>query len=153
LNRPADAAADRKRTAELTPDEPQALNDLAWDLANGPPAQRDPKRAVELARRALKAKPDEALYFNTLGVALYRAGEYAEAVAALEKSLAGSGGESDAWDLFVLAMCRHRLGQPDRAKADLARAVGWVGKQTKLTDRERAELAAFRAEAEDLLKK
>jgi hypothetical protein len=42
------------------------------------------------------------------------------------KSLARSGGRTDGWDLFVLTMCRQRLGQPDRAKADLARAVAWM---------------------------
>src|SRR5205823_13405667 len=114
--------------------------------------QRDPKRAVALARRAVKLRPDTELYLNTLGVALYRDGQDAEAVTVLEKSLAGSDGESDGWDLFVLAMCRHRLGQPDQAQADLARAVAWMEKPTGMTGRERAELAAFRTEAQDLLR-
>ncbi|HEY1375349.1 MAG TPA: tetratricopeptide repeat protein, partial [Gemmataceae bacterium] len=152
LGRPADAAADRKRAEELAANSPLMLNNLAWGYANGPAAGRDPKRAVALARRAVAARPEEALYLNTLGVALYRAGEYAEAVTVLENSLKRSDGESDGWDLFVLAMCRHRLGEHERAEAAFARAVAWAEKQTQLNDRERAELAAFRAEAEGLLR-
>src|SRR5437773_1174736 len=53
----------------------------------------------------------------TLGpqVALYRNERLPEAVTTLEKSLIGSNSATDAFDLFFLAMCHHRLG--DAAKA------------------------------------
>jgi hypothetical protein len=49
-------------------------------------------------------------------------------------------------------MCRHRLGQPDQAKADLARAVEWMDRQTGLGESDRQDLSTFRSEAEKLLR-
>jgi WD40 repeat protein len=62
-------------------------NNLAWLLATCPDAKyRDAPRAVELANQAVALAPQDAVYWNTLGVAHYRAREFAEAVAALAKS-------------------------------------------------------------------
>src|SRR5262249_19329048 len=93
--------------------EPLALlcNNLAWTLVTGPATARDPARALNLARKAIALSPDEALYLNTLGVAEYRSGYYAAAVATLEKSLSAGKGRLDAFDLFFLAMARRKLGQ------------------------------------------
>ena len=95
----------------LLPNDPTALNNLAWSCATGPIAQRDPERAVALAGEPSHWLPAQQLTLNTLGVALYRAGQYAEAIAILEQSLAAGKGESDAFDLFFLAMAHHKLGQ------------------------------------------
>jgi uncharacterized protein HemY len=57
-------------------------------LATSPDSKfRDPKRAVELAKKAVKLAPKEGNYWNTLGVAQYRASDWKEAIAALEKSI------------------------------------------------------------------
>ena len=104
------ARADREKASSLLPKDPMALNDRAWTDATGPIAQRDPERAVALARRAVALAPGEQLTLNTLGVALYRAGQYAEAISVLERSLAAGKGEFDAFDLFFLAMAHHQLG-------------------------------------------
>jgi tetratricopeptide (TPR) repeat protein len=113
------ALADLKRAAELPETPAEVCNNLAWTLATGPPALRDPEQALALARKAVAMAPGTAIYLNTMGVAQYRAGQYAEAIATLEKSLAAGKGESDAFDLFFLAMARHRLGQITQARADL----------------------------------
>ena len=89
----------------------QYYNNLAWRLATGPVAFRDPEQALVLARKAVAMTPGSAIYLNSLGVALYRNGQYGEAIATLERSLAAGKGQSDAFDLFFLAMARHRLGQ------------------------------------------
>jgi tetratricopeptide (TPR) repeat protein len=113
---------------------------------------RDPEQALVLARKAIALTPGTAIYLNTLGVALYRAGQNAEAVATLEKSLAASKGESDAFDLFFLAMARHKLGQIAQARADFDRAVEWRRVHPNLAQPGWSEeLDAFHTEARALL--
>jgi uncharacterized protein HemY len=87
---------------------------------------------------------------NTLGVALYRNGKYTEAISVLEKSLAASRGDTDAFDLFSLAMSHHQLGKAAKAKECYDRAVKWMNEH-QTSSQWRAELAAFQAEAEGLL--
>ena len=56
----------------------------AWCLATHPdPKVRKPARAVELAKEAIGLKPF-ATYWNTLGAARYRAGDFQGAVEALQ---------------------------------------------------------------------
>jgi hypothetical protein len=130
----------------------QYCNNFAWRLVTAPGSTRDPQRALSLARRAVELAPKAAIYFNTLGVAQYRAGQFTEAVATLEKSLAAGKGESDAFDLFFLAMVRFKLGETARARADFDRALKWRRDHPKLTQpRWNEELDAFQAEARALL--
>lgn len=56
------------------------------------------------------SEPGNARFLNTLGVVQYPNGQYREAVATLAMSLATGRGESDGFDLFLLAMCHARLG-------------------------------------------
>ena len=145
------ARVDREKAGALLPKNPMALNDRAWILATGPIDQRDPERAVALARRAVELAPGQQMYLNTLGVALYRAGQYAEAISVLERSLAAGKGEFDAFDLFFLAMAHHRLGHADQARACFDRAVRWWGERKNLPAQYIPELTSFRAEAEVVL--
>jgi tetratricopeptide (TPR) repeat protein len=126
-------------------------NNYAWALATGTESTRNPQRALALARRASELAPKAGIILNTLGVAQYRAGQYAEAVATLEKSLAAGKGQTDAFDLFFLAMAHHRLGHRDEARACYDRAVHWISEQKGLSEQYAKELAAFRAEAEAIL--
>jgi uncharacterized protein HemY len=125
-----------------------ALNNLAWCLVTGPADQRDPVRALKLIEEAVKQQPENSLFLNTLGVVRYRNGQYAQAVAALEKSLAAGTGQSDAADLFFLSMCHTRLGDRDKAKDCFDRAVKWTAAQKNLPAEYVKQLKAFRAEAE-----
>ncbi len=127
-------------------------NNVAWNLATGPLASRDPAQALVLARKAVALSPEDTIYLNTLGVAQYRNGNYADAIATLEKSLAASNGNTDGFDLFFLAMARHRLGQIAQARADFDRAVRWRREHPTLPQPDwPEELGRFRAEAEEVL--
>jgi eukaryotic-like serine/threonine-protein kinase len=151
LGHPDQAWSDLKQAGEAPWANAAELNNLAWRLATGPPPLRDPERAVSRARQAVALAPRSAVCLNTLGVALYRAGKHAEAVATLERSLAAGHGQSDAFDLFFLAMAHHRLGQAVQARDAFDRAVRWVREQKQLLDQSANELAGFRAEAQAVL--
>src|SRR5262249_24593291 len=116
-------------------------------LANCPEAKvRDPRRAVEVARRAVQLEPKQGTYWSTLGVAHYRAGSPKEAVAALEKSVELRNG-GDGFDGLFLAMAHWRLGDRDRARKWYDRAVRGMEKNAPQDD----ELRRFRTEVAELL--
>ena len=146
------AQADMKQAAEFPQAGAEHYNNLAWRMATGPAALRDPEQALVLARKAVALAPGTAIYLNTLGVAQYRAEQFAEAITTLEKSLAAGKGQSDAFDLFFLAMARHKLGQIDRARANLDRALRWRREHPNPAGPGWSqELNMFQAEAEELL--
>jgi serine/threonine protein kinase/Flp pilus assembly protein TadD len=123
-------------------------NDLAWLWATRPDEQfRNVEGALTSARKAVELEPHKGGYWNTLGVAQYRAGQWQEAVAALTKSMELFHGQDESCNTFFLAMARERLGDHDEALTWYRRAVEWMG-QHKAAD---AELRRFRAEAAQLL--
>jgi serine/threonine protein kinase/WD40 repeat protein/Tfp pilus assembly protein PilF len=144
----AKALAAFRQAIQLSPAHAPAHNSLAWLLLTGPTSLRDPGEALPLARKACELASENPHYLNTLGVALYRNGLYREAAETLHKSLAASAGAADGFDLFFLAMCQAKLGEPAQAKAYFERAVKWVAGQKNLSAQHQAELKAFRAEAE-----
>jgi tetratricopeptide (TPR) repeat protein len=136
--------------AKLGPDHPRTLvsmNNLAEFLAKAPDTKlRDPKRAVELATEIVKRSPKEGIFWNTLGVVQYSAGNWKAAITALEKSMdLRKGGNSLDW--FVLSMARWQLGDKKDAQKWYDKAVEWQEKNQPKDD----ELGRFRAEAAELL--
>jgi tetratricopeptide (TPR) repeat protein len=124
---------------------------LAERKVTGPKARRDPRRALPLVETARKLNPESWETYNTLGVTLYRLGRYPEAVAALETSLRHRNSQLVAFDLYFLALCQHRLGAKVKAKEYFESAVRSHEQNDKnLGADKRAELRAFRAEAEAL---
>jgi tetratricopeptide (TPR) repeat protein len=98
-------------------------NDLVWLEVNQPgPPSPDPTSAIALARHVVELDPDRAAYWNTLGVAYFRAGEFRSAIEALERSTALGGGGT-AFDEVFLAMAHAHLGDPERARQRLAHAL------------------------------
>ncbi|HKI20441.1 MAG TPA: tetratricopeptide repeat protein, partial [Isosphaeraceae bacterium] len=122
-------------------------NYLAWILATNPDARlRDPQRALRTARTAVEQNPKASGFWNTLGVAHYRVGDWKHAIEALEKSTEpGSGASASAW--FFLAMARWQSGQKDQARQSYDRAVDSMEKNHS----QDYELRRFRAEASALL--
>jgi tetratricopeptide (TPR) repeat protein/WD40 repeat protein len=149
----ARAEADLRKALALAPGDAQAANTLAWHYVTGPERLRDPAKALPLARKAVERSPGRRTYHNTLGVVLYRLGQYPEAVKYLSESLEHTAAESAAYDLYVLAMCHHRLGDAAPARDCFDRAERWVREQQgRLTANEGEELNAFRVEAAELLR-
>jgi Flp pilus assembly protein TadD len=152
LNDRTGADADRKKAVEVARNDPRQLNNRAWHLLNGPAAERDPVRALELAKKIIERAPDAQEYLNTVGVAQYRNGLYGESIATLENSLKAGKGQFDAFDLLFLAMCHAKLGDSLKARDCLDRALKWTEAHKDLPAQYQEELKAFRAEAEELLR-
>ena len=85
-------------------------------------------RAVELAKKAVELAPKQGTFWNTLGVAHYRAGDWKAAVAALEKSEELRNG-GDSFDWFFLAMAHWQLGEKDEARKWYDQAVAVDGEE------------------------
>jgi tetratricopeptide (TPR) repeat protein len=145
----AEALRDLQEAVARQPDHPRFCHDLARLYVVAPEPFRNACTAVPLAEKAVKLQHGKWAYVNTLGIAYYRAGRYAEALTALQKSLAGGAGEAEAADLYFLALCHHRLGDANRARDCLRRAVAWHETNAKrLTHEVADELRGFRVEAE-----
>jgi tetratricopeptide (TPR) repeat protein len=103
----------------------EANNNLAWLLATCPNTElRDPPEALRLARRAVEVEPQQGNFWNTLGVAFYRAGELEQAKKALEKSLELRNA-GDSFDWFFLALVDLKRGKEDQAREWYDKAVAW----------------------------
>jgi WD40 repeat protein len=130
----------------------QSCNNLAWKLVAGSESDRNPARAVPLARRAIELAPENGTFLNTLGLALHRAGQHAEAIPVLEQSLGKNSNDSAAYDLFFLSLCHAKQGDTVRARAYFDRAVTCLETKSNPSAATEKELRAFRAEAEALLR-
>jgi WD40 repeat protein len=148
----AKALEELRQAVQIAPDCAAAHNNLAWLLLAGPKALRDPKQALSLTRKAVELEPKQAIYVDTLGVALYYTGHFADAIPVLQRSLREQAGQTEAFDLFFLAMCHHRLGDAAKAKDCLQRGKQWFAKRKgQLPAAWLEELSAFQAEADALL--
>jgi tetratricopeptide (TPR) repeat protein len=142
------AIACGRRAIEGNPRDAGVYNGLAWVLATCPRVPlRDPVEAVKQAQKAVELSPNWANGWNTLGVGHYRAGNWKEAIAVLEKSMQLHGG-SGSYDWFFLAMAYWRLGEKEKARDCFDKAVQWMDKHMP----KGKELGRFRAEAAELLK-
>jgi tetratricopeptide (TPR) repeat protein len=161
---PGKADADLQQIAERDLTLPEELrdaaalecNNLAWGYVAGAEDQRNPKKALPFARKAVKLNTEDWNAFNTLGVVYYRLGQYSQATDALQRSLDGSRGEAAAFDLFFLAMCHARTGAADKARTCFEQAVRWVRENPEKISAQPGwgeELRRFRAEAEEVLKR
>jgi tetratricopeptide (TPR) repeat protein len=130
---------------------PRCSNELVRLYGTAPADLRDVKKAIALAEQAVKLQPGQWDYYNTLGIAYYRAGRYKDSLAALEKSLRGAAGHSDAFNLYFMAMSFHQLGQRAKAIESYSKAVAWHKAQNDLEEVPARELNMFRSEAAALL--
>jgi serine/threonine protein kinase len=114
--RPGAAAAEWKQALEVS-SHPDIRDGAAQFLAQCPdPKYRNLDRAVELARENVRVASENSGYWETLGLAEYRAGHPREAVRALEQAAKLGSTEPDA--RLLLAMARWATGDRDRARRD-----------------------------------
>jgi Tfp pilus assembly protein PilF len=126
----------------------------AWIFVTSPYVKdnvRAANRAVELAERAVKLKPQNGQFLNTLGIVQLRVARYSEAVESFTRSaelLAGEyAGDDAAYNLFGLAMAHWQLGDKEKSRGYFEKAVEWTQKNQPTNE----ELVRFRAEAEEML--
>lgn len=124
------------------PTNAEANNNLAWLLSSRPAEKvHAPARAVALMQKALKRSPTEAAYWNTLGMAQFRAGRFTEAENALAKSMSLHPPDPNDW--LILAILEHRQGRSEAAQKHFKQAEEWF----KSNPPQNADLRALRAEA------
>jgi tetratricopeptide (TPR) repeat protein len=147
MGAPNEAVAAWERAVQPGAEHAGVANGVAWFLATASePRIQNPTQAVELAKKAVALQPQNAAFWKTLGAAYYRAGQWLNAVAALEKSMQlHSGGESFDW--FFLAMSHWQLGDGYKARSWYGQAVRWMDKNNPQNE----ELRRLRAEAAVLL--
>lgn len=136
-----------RKLLALAPGNGSADNNVAWFLATAEnPAYREPALAVELAKKAVELNPQAGSWWNTLGAAHYRAGDWQPALEALGKSMElRKGGGAHDW--FFLAMAHWQLGDRAEARKWYDQAVAWMD-QNRPHDQ---QLRRFRAEAAELI--
>jgi serine/threonine protein kinase/tetratricopeptide (TPR) repeat protein len=141
------ALKDFEHLQSMQPERADANNELAWALATCPDVKyRDPVRSVALAEKAVALASLEATYWNTLGVARYRVGDWPGSVKAALKSMELSRA-ADVSDWFVLAMAQWRLEQKTRARRLCAHASRRMRGAAKAND----QLLRFQSEAVALI--
>jgi serine/threonine protein kinase/Tfp pilus assembly protein PilF len=146
LGRYREAEESYRAAGQSDPRFAPAHNGLAWLLATCPdPSGRAPDRAVDAACKAVALAPNSGDCWNSLGVALFRAGDLGGARGALEKAVSLRP-KVNPLDAFFLAMVCWRLGERQQA-------TRWYEKACHLRPPRPAtdELARFRVEAADLL--
>jgi tetratricopeptide (TPR) repeat protein len=158
----------RKRALLLAEDDPERarlLNNAGWYLARQPGLEAASyERALALAEEACRLVPLDSNFLNSLGVAQYRCGTYEQALKTLQRSEPLNAREPSGphpADLAFLAMAHFRLGQKEKAMAELQRlrkAVelwqqSWRNQQAPLFWQEAQvqEARAFLHETEQLL--
>ncbi|MCA9280352.1 MAG: protein kinase [Phycisphaeraceae bacterium] len=100
------------------------LNSLAWAaVAQLPVTKEAADKAVQQAQEAVDLAPSDADILNTLGVALYRASEYQQALETLQISAEMThayGRDLSPADWAFIAMSQWNLGMKDEAAQSLA---------------------------------
>ncbi len=143
-------AAMPKASTAPTPEIPHD-DQWVWKHAISPEAwAQNPAHVLALCRQLTEGKPENDIYWQMLGWALYRSGEYKQSIEALEHSIKLSdkpkGG--DAWQWLFLAMDYAKLGQPEIARAWYSASLQWFDENPQTNDSEGREI---RAEAATLL--
>ncbi len=123
----ADAAeAAYRQAVALRPDDPQPLNNLAYQLAE---QGRDLDYAAQLARRAAQLEPTSPAFLDTLGFVLLKRGQFDEAERILQRAcvLAAVMPAPERCQIALrLARVQYARGDVQRARALVSQALSEV---------------------------
>jgi eukaryotic-like serine/threonine-protein kinase len=139
-------------TQHLETTDADTANLVALACGLAPRATVNASFPVRLAQRAVDRAPQNGGYWETLGMAHYRAGDWAAAIAALEKANSLRGG-GNGYEWFFLAMAHQQQGNKDQARQWYDRAAAWLAddKETANDPYHGEQLRRFHSEAADLL--
>ena len=131
----AEAEARFQDALASRPDHPSALNNMAWLMS-----KRGAKGAVDMAQKAVALMPGNAVFLDTLALALSSEGQTDKALATAKQVVALAPGEPT----FGLSLARIQLKAGDKAGA-----LAELDKLAKLgpSFKQQAEVRALRAEA------
>jgi tetratricopeptide (TPR) repeat protein len=132
------AWSDPKATAEH-------LSNYAWQMAR-PAGSPLPRTAVALAEEAARLAPDLFDMHRLLGIARYRARDYAGAAASLKRSLELKPNENITGSLFLAMALRHQ-GNAAEARKWHEKAAAWIAGQKSVPE----QLKELEKEAKALL--
>lgn len=136
-----------KKAAEWTP-ALDKLNELAWEAVKQPGASTEGVHAaLDAAREALSAKPEAAAYMDTLGAALYRAGQFEAAIDTLARSselIAKSNQDSNPANSAFIAMSHYQLGRHEELRGSVARLKDLLKKGSRIEGRVDGRSLVFR---------
>jgi tetratricopeptide (TPR) repeat protein len=145
--------------AQTYPENPDELNELAWELVKLPGGEMSGyRKALRYSEEACQIEPKNGNLLTTLGMAYYRAGNYDKALDTLLRSDAIIKTErrrAHFENLAFLAMTHHQLGHANEAQAKLERLRGEserIKLDTAHSGRD-AQAQALLREAEELLAK
>lgn len=113
-----EAEADLKRALELSPDQPDVANYLAYTWVE---MGVNVEQALEMLRKAVAQRPRSGPIIDSLGWALFKLGRYEEALVYLERAIALSPGDVEIND--HLGDLYWRLGREREARFQWARAL------------------------------
>ena len=127
--------------------EGTVLNSTAWLLVTCPDVSlRNPERALELSKRAVKVDPENAHNLSTFAFSLYASGQHAESIVQFDKSTSLDS-EFGPLNTLMTALAKQKLGSPKEAKDLYQKAIALH--ETNSRDAEIFEI--YRKQAEFLL--
>lgn len=141
----AGAVDDMRKGLELSPNDAEIHNNLAYTLAK---QLKQPAEALPFAERAVALDPGSRAARDTLGLVLLELNRAPEAVAALEQALSMAQTDVDkAPVLLHLARARAASGNTEGAREALSEAEAIITNQAgAISDETRAELEQVRTQ-------
>ena len=134
--------------------DPYTTSVLARISAILPDSPIAPRRAVGWAEQSIKSEDERICFPDVMGLTLYRAGRYQEAIRRLEVTeTKGTGKARNAQNKLVLAMACFRINDLAAARGSLARAIAAIPEPNiaALVPAEWLAVQLLRREAESLI--
>lgn len=130
------------------------LNNASWETVRSPGHSKDEyATALDNAEQAVKLVPDEMHILNTLGVAQYRAGDYAGSITTFAQNEILAQNQKmplHPSDLIFKAMALYQLHRKEEARATVTRLHDLL-RQVEVHELEREELDGFLKELDELI--